>query len=751
VLETDNAGSEQRWFASCARGLAPMLADELGALGARDVTAEEAGVHFTGPTAILYRACLWSRLASRVLLPLGEGPAGDAASLYATVLEIPWHRLLADGASIGVSFQGSNAEIRDTRFGAQRSKDAIVDALRGAGLPRPRVEPARPDLRVSVRLRGAAASVALDLAGESLHRRGYRKGAGAAPLKENLAAALLMRAGWPEMAARGGALIDPLCGSATLLIEGAFMAADRAPALERERFGFHGWRGHEESQWQAIRADARGRAERGLAGELPEIRGYDGDPRVIRHAEANIAAAKLGRVVRVSVKALREIRKPTHRPLPDGLLIANPPYGERLGDAKSLAPLYRSLGELMHDQFAGWQAAILSPEKSLGQATGLRSHRQYAFWNGRLPVSLLLFDLRDNRLADSVVAEEASAPGSRAPSTDGEQDASDSGAGDGGDGSAGATMFANRLRKNQRRLASWLRRSNEECYRLYDADMPEYALAVDRYGDWLHVAEYRAPASVAPEAAARRLQEAIAALPGATGVAADHVVVKQRQRQKGAAQYERQGEGGELLSVREGAVRLLVNLTDYLDTGLFLDHRALRRRIGAEARGRRFLNLFCYTGSATVHAAAGGARRCTSVDLSNTYLGWLRRNLAHNGLAESAHDIVRADCLRWLVEDKGEYDLVLLDPPSFSNSARMEDSFDVQRDHPALLEAAMARLAPDGCVYFSTNRRRFRLADTVAEQFDCREITGETLDPDFPRRPPPHRCWTLRHRGSNPA
>jgi 23S rRNA (guanine2445-N2)-methyltransferase / 23S rRNA (guanine2069-N7)-methyltransferase len=723
------------WLATCARGLAPILCRELQMLGAENVSEEAAAVRFSGSRATLYRACLWSRTASRILLPIGGGGAADADALYRLVLELPWHRLLADGASIAVDFHGTNAAIRDSRFGARRTKDGIVDQLRAAGLARPEVDPRAADLRIVLRLQGDRADVALDLSGDSLHRRGYRRGTGAAPMKETLAAAMLLRADWPELAARGDALIDPLCGAATLLIEGAFMAADRAPGLDRERYGFRGWRDHDPAQWAAIVADARARASRGLASELPEIRGYDEDPRVIRRAEENIAAAGLSRQVRVAVKSLRQLRRPTHRPLERGLVVCNPPYGERLGRGADLAPLYRHLGELMSREFRGWKAAILTGDRELGRATGLRSHRQYALFNGRLPVTLLLFDLDvENRLRDAPTTADA---GRTAP-------AAEPGGALASPLSDGALMFANRLRKNQRRLQRWLKRENISCYRLYDADMPEYAVAVDRYGDRLHVAEYRAPASVDAQAAAARLDEVRAALPQATGVPAERIVFKTRERQRGAAQYDRHAARGEELEVREGDCRFYVNLTDYLDTGLFLDHRPLRLRIGREARGKRFLNLFCYTGTATVHAAVGGAAATTSVDLSNTYLAWLRRNLALNGLGESRHRFERADCPRWLREGEERYDIVLLDPPSFSNSARMADSFDVQRDHATLIGAAMERLEPGGWLYFSTNRRRFRLDPGLAERFHCEDITEATLDVDFPRRPAPHRCWRLQ-------
>ena len=499
------------------------------------------------------------------------------------------------------------------------------------------------------------------------------------------------------------------------------------------RFGFEHWRGHNAPQWQAILADARGRAERGRASTLPEIRGYDADPRIIRTAQENIARVGLEQVVRVSARPLAQMTRPSHVPLPLGLVVCNPPYGERLGEKEELRQLYHQLGEVLVREFSGWQAAVFTSDLELGKAIGLRSHKRYALWNGALAAHLLLFDLVDNKLRP--LPQEGAAGASSATEAAGPVELTE-----------GAQMFANRIRKNRKRLASWVKREQLECYRLYDADMPEYAVAVDIYGERVCVAEYQAPAGVDPEAAARRLDEVRAALPGALDVDPEAIVYKQRRRQRGTQQYQKQDSRGELFTVREGRARLLVNLQDYLDTGLFLDHRPLRRRLGAEAGGRDFLNLFCYTGSATIHAALGGARSTTSVDLSNTYLGWLRKNLAHNGLDERDNVLVRANCLQWLQQARGSYDLVLLDPPSFSNSSAMAESFDIQRDHPELVTAAMAVLRPGGRLYFSNNRRGFKLDPSLEREFLCEDISRSTLDPDFERNPKIHCCWSIGHR-----
>jgi 23S rRNA (guanine2445-N2)-methyltransferase / 23S rRNA (guanine2069-N7)-methyltransferase len=715
------------WFATCPKGVESLLAAELGALGAATTRETVAGVHFAGPRALAYRACLWSRLANRILWPLAQIEAGDGDTLYRGLKEVDWGTLFAVQCSITVDFSGTNSGIRNTQFGAQRSKDAVVDWFVAATGQRPSVDRANPDVRLNVRLVRDRANLSIDLSGGSLHQRGYRQQAGAAPLKENLAAAVLLRADWPGIAARGGALVDPMCGSATLLLEGAMMAADIAPGLQRRRFGFEHLLLHDPRQWQAVRADAESRAQRGRAAQLPEFRGYDWDPAVIRRAQDNIACIGLEKIVRVSCKPVAQMQRPSDRPLPPGLLVCNPPYGERIGEKERLAGLYRQLGEVMLAEFSGWQAAILTADLDLGKATGLRSHKRYALFNGAIATSLLLFDLSNNELRDSArnSPDRAQVPVAL---------------------SDGATMFANRIRKNHKRLSGWVQREQVECYRLYDADMPEYAVAVDVYGAHVHVAEYQAPREVPAEAAERRLDEVRSALPAALGIAAQNIVYKQRSRQRGKEQYAKQDNRGELLTVKEGAAQLLVNLWDYIDTGLFLDHRLLRLRIGREAAGKDFLNLFCYTGTATVHAGLGGALSTTSVDLSNTYLDWLGKNLAANGLGEGRNTVVREDCRTWLARTHNRYDLILLDPPSFSNSRAMTDSFDVQRDHVSLVQLAMRVLRREGRLYFSNNRRGFKLDTALQDEFYCEDITAQTVAPDFQRNQKIHCCWSVQHR-----
>ncbi|WP_257283456.1 bifunctional 23S rRNA (guanine(2069)-N(7))-methyltransferase RlmK/23S rRNA (guanine(2445)-N(2))-methyltransferase RlmL [Endozoicomonas sp. SESOKO1] len=714
-------------FASCPRGVESLLAQELKELGASDVAETVAGVSFAGKLELAYKACLWSRLASRILLRLGEVDAGDKQALYQGVQSFDWDEHLDQGSSFRVDFNGSTPDITHTRFGSQFVKDAIVDQLRDRYGWRPSVDNSKPDLRVNVHARNGRAFIAIDLSGQSLHERGYRLEAGEAPLKENLAAAILYRARWPELAKQGSTLLDPMCGSGTFLIEGAMMAADIAPGLLRARFGFDKWMGHIPKIWLAVLEQARARRTAGLAAMQATIVGYEGLPKIVGRARANIQRAGLAKLITVKPQELASLK--VDPDLQPGLVIANPPYGERMGDEASLVYLYKHLGEKIKQQTPGWQAAIFTASQALARSLGMGPKKSYTLFNGALSCKLFLYDVRERQAGQPTFGQnrqESVANTSFKAST------------------AGGEMFANRLKKNLKQLGKWARNANIDCYRLYDADMPEYAVAVDLYRDWVHVQEYAAPKSIDETKAHQRLLEALEVIPGVLGIPDSHVVFKRRERQSGKRQYEKLEQSGDMLEVKEGDCRLLVNLRDYLDTGLFLDHRKMRLRIAREAAGKDFLNLFCYTGTATVHAAVAGAASTTSVDLSNTYLGWARKNLALNGLVDRKHRLEQADCLQWLKQETRNYDLIFMDPPTFSNSKRLRGVFDVQEAHVELIERAMARLKPGGVLYFSNNFRRFHLAKELEQKFRVEEITAATIDRDFQRRPGIHRCWCIQ-------
>ncbi|SFB89255.1 23S rRNA (guanine2445-N2)-methyltransferase / 23S rRNA (guanine2069-N7)-methyltransferase [Microbulbifer thermotolerans] len=726
---TEYLAGTQTFTATCPKGLEGLLVAELRDLGAVEIREQPAAVHFTGPLALAYRCCLWSRLANRVLLCLAQVRIDNAEDLYHAVVELPWEQHISPSGTLWLQFSGTNREIRNSQFGAQKAKDAIVDRLRKQSGARPQVSRHNPDLTVALRLHRDKLDIAVDLSGDSLHKRGYRTHIGAAPLKENLAAALLLRAGWPQIAAAGGALLDPMCGSGTILVEGAMMAADIAPGLQRDSFGFERWLNHQSDIWNCLREEALERRRRGLERELPEIRGYDADAKVLFAAEANIARAGLERHVRVSCRPVSAFKVPTHRQVKRGLVLTNPPYGERLGEQEALRETYAELGRQLKREFPGWQVGIFTGNPELGFDTGLRSHKQYQLYNGSIPSRLLMFNVREHA-ADAKVEE-----GKPALSPE-------------------AEMVANRLRKNLRTIGKWAQRNGIDCYRLYDADLPEYAAAIDIYqsldgGRHAHVQEYRAPSTVDEHKARTRLRDLVRAVQQVLEIPQGAISIKERRRHshKSGGQYRKQTEAAKSFWVNEYGAELEVNLYAYLDTGLFLDHRPVRQYLRERAHGKRFLNLFCYTASATVQAALGGCRQSTSVDMSKTYQAWAARNFRRNHLDGRQHQLVEADCLRWLdsaqQNRRGGYDLIFLDPPSFSNSAKMRGVLDIQRDHAKLIRQCMNLLGPEGTLVFSNNLRTFKMDKELAAEFNVETLP--LLDRDFQRNPKIHNVWEIKH------
>jgi len=707
-------------FITVPGGLEELLKQELAELGAEELALTQAGIFCRASLETSYRICLWSRLATRVLLLLGEAEVDNEQQLYQAARQLPWEDHVGVEQSIAVTCTTRRSLLENSRFAALRLKDAIVDRFRDLESRRPDVDPETPDCRFHLYLEKNRAFFYLDLGGGSLHRRGYRIAGTEAPLKENLAAALLLRSGWPEIAATGGGLVDPMCGSGTFLLEAAAIAGDLAPRLGRESFGFMRWKQHQEEVWLRLLQEAKRRAAAGRR-KIPFITGFDQDAAAVGRTRQAVLQAGLDNRIRVKTAALTAA---TAEQLDQdkGLCIINPPYGERLGDHLVLKRLYRQIGEFWQ-RLPGWQAGLLTSDADLARQVGFRARRSTRVMNGPLECRFYQFELIPERRVSvdtDPVRQQAVLQ---------------------------ADMFRNRLRKNLRRIGKWARRSRVSCYRLYDRDLPEFALAVDRYQDWLHVQEYRPPARVDGRLAEARFEAAIDVILDELDVPAENVVCKQRQRQKGSRQYERRSTRDEFYRVQESGLSFWVNLHDYLDTGLFLDQRLTRERLRDMAAGKRFLNLFCYTGSASVYAAAGGAESTTSVDLSQTYLDWAGRNLRLNGFHGRRHQLLRAHCLDWLQREKSSFDLIFLDPPTFSNSKRFKGHFDIQEDHLQLLRLTMARLTKDGSLVFSTNRRNFQLDARVMELWQVEDWTEKTRSEDFNRKPPAHRCWLLRHRG----
>ncbi len=692
------------------------------------------GVEIHAGLEAAYRVCLHSRLANRVFCELDAGPAGDEDELYERAYGIDWREHLDARSSFAVAATLSRSKLNHGQYAALRVKDAIVDRFRAAGEDRPSVSRRQPDLQIHVNIHRDRATISLDLSGESLHRRGYRLQHGGAPLKEHLAAAMLRAAGWDRDAARRLRLLDPLCGSGTFAIEAALIAANRAPGLTRDYFGFLGWRRHRSDIWNACLEQARAEIE---PKSDARIVASDHDAAVLEIARANARRAGVEADIEFRHEQLAELE------LDDSggptLVITNPPWGQRLEADGGLAALYADLGAMLR-RTAPARLAVFSANPDLLHRLQLSRTSRKTVRNGPVECLFAEFDAGAGEIKPASPAPQARKLAAR--------------------DAASVEPLRNRLGKNARHLGRWASRQDVSCYRLYDADLPEFAFALDRYQSaldpavvWYHLQEYQAPPTIDAKLAAQRLELAAQAVREQFEVPAERLFVKLRQRQRGRQQYTRLDRKQEFFEVREGPASLLVNLSDYLDSGLFLDHRSTRRRVFDAAGGARVLNLFAYTGSVGVMAGLGGAREVVNVDLSANYLRWAEENHALNGLDDPArYRFLRGDALELLRDPasfapSAEFDLIFFDPPSFSNSSKMRQTLDIQRDHAGLIDAAMRLLAAEGLLLFSTNRRGFRLDDAVGERFDLRDITRATLPEDFRRRPGIHRCWEIRHPG----
>jgi len=714
-------------FATTARGFEELLKSELTELGAQDAKVAQGGVHYWADDETLYRTLLWSRLSSRILLPIVQAKVFSDLDLYSAVVGVNWLDYFDEKVHFFVDFNGTNQEIRHTQFGAMRVKDGIVDYFERHGRARPNVDKEQPDIRIHAYLNRDDVVLSLDLSGDALHMRGYREDTGKAPLRETLAAAIVLRSGWQK----GTPLVDPMCGSGTLLIEAAQMEAQIAPQLYRLHWGFDFWQGHNQVAWEKVKEEALALAEAEKQREnSPHFYGFDLDHRVLQKAKQNAKNAGVAHLMQWQQGDVAAIKNPS--PNLAGTVICNPPYGERLGTTPALIALYSVFGQRLKQQFAGWNASIFSGEPSLLDCLRLRSHRQFKAKNGPLDCVQKNYQIAERTEQSAVEnALEFDRTSSVTPEV--------------------AVDFANRLQKNIKKIEKWAKQQGLDAYRLYDADLPEYNLAVDRYAEHIVVQEYAAPKNIDENKARQRLLDAVNATLNVTGIETNKLILKVRQKQKGTNQYEKLANKGEYFYVNEYGAKLWVNLTDYLDTGLFLDHRLTRKMLGEMAQGKDFLNLFAYTGSATVHAALGKAKSTTTVDMSNTYLNWAEQNLLLNDIEGKQHKLIQADCLQWLEKCDRQFDLIFVDPPTFSNSKRMEDSWDVQRDHIKLMTNLKRILRPNGTIVFSNNKRGFKMDFAKLEELGLSavEISHKTLPLDFERNKQIHNCWLLQKDKNN--
>ena len=750
MSDTEQKAIVYEFNATCVKGAEKFVLDEIKGLGGipsiDNFVSEDCEevkntgvVKFRSNVAVAYKMCIWSQLANRVLLPLCHFSAANEQELYDGVYKEDWSEHIGEGATISIQAVLQDAFINHSNFATYKTKDAIVDQLRDKTGERPSIAAIRPDVPLHLFISKNEVTVSLDMSGDSLHRRGYRQVDVEAPMKETLAASFIAFAGvtraenTDDYQKQGlQQIIDPMCGSGTLLFESFIRLAGLAPGVRREYFGFLGWKKHDDKCWQDIVSEAKAlSSERAKSSNLPKIVGYDSDKLSIGTLRDNIRSLGWEEHIHVERRELNQLRIKGVGESNQNLIISNPPYGERLGDKDVLTYLYRFIGDRLRSDFVDWNVSLICSEVDLLDAMRLQSHDSQQVYNGPLKCFIRHYHVPSPEVSEKKFTSSAEYHWPELVACEDEE----------------GQAIANRIAKNYKQIKKWLKQENIRSFRLYDADMPEYNMAIDYYENRLHIQEYKAPNTIDLDKAQQRFKLAVKSVSQVLQVPRRRVFTKVRSQQKGKKQYQQQSKKGQFFVIDEQGAKLLINLTDYLDSGVFLDHRAIRYHFQKIAKGKRFLNLFSYTGTATIHAAIGGAKLTHSVDMSPTYSRWARSNLALNGFAESNHQVFQSDCEKWLNQCQYQYDIIFIDPPTFSNSKKMDKHFDVQADHVELITTALKRLEPGGELYFSTNYRRFEFDTEAFLAYTVEEVSRKTISKDYTlgskKSSKIHRCWKI--------
>lgn len=707
-------------IATSTMGLESVVARELQNLGYEPKNIEVGRTLFTGTERDICRANIHLRCAGHVLIRVGEFPCEDFGQLFDQTVELPWERWLPKNACFPVDGRSVRSTLSSVPAVQGVVKKAIVTRLQKAWKTETLPEDG-PKYPVEISLLKDRATLTIDTTGEGLHRRGYRKLVGAAPLRETLAAGLVLLSYWN----RERPLLDPFCGSGTIPIEAALIGRNIAPGLKRN-FISETWNQIPFQDW----VDVRLAAKEAILPDIPApIFGCDLDPDAVEMARYHAQMAGVSNDVRF---ACRDFLK-TESSDEYGCTIMNPPYGKWIGEYSELKALYFAIPSILQ-KLPTWSHYIYTAFPDFERLIGQEASRRRKIYNSRLECTYYQF-FGPRPPKETEPSEENSQPSSQ-PIRGVFGGLSDS-------VKNSAKDFERRLEKLNHHLRRWPTKRGITCFRVYDRDIPEIPLAIDRYEDCLHIAEYDRPNDRNAAQQGQWMDLMVEITGRVLDVPKEKIFVKRRQRQRGASQYERWDTRHFVIEAHEGGLKFFVNLSDYLDTGLFLDHRLTREMVRKEAAGKRFLNLFAYTGSFSVYAAAGGAQSVTTVDLSNTYLDWAQDNMELNGFRGPQFEYVRSDVFRFLnaLYDDEIFDLVVLDPPTFSNSKDLDD-WDVQRDHVEMLNLLISHLAPGGVIYFSNNNRRFKLDEDAIQGVFIREISNRTVPEDF-RNKRIHRCWRM--------
>lgn len=767
---------------TCADGLENALCTELDLFGLTGTRVRTGRVRASVALADFYKICLYSRVASRVLLPIGEYQfrqktqtinqvrdiSGKKTSrtletkaidedvpeaLYEFASRYDWTSIFGVDNTFAIRLSTDKRLMVNQQFATLRIKDAIADCFNRKLGKRPDVNKS-PDFHIYAHATSELAELYLDLSGTSLHRRGYRVANTDAPLKENLASALLYECGWHK--GEHTAIIDPMCGSGTLIAEALLMRTNYPVGIEKtgSDFGFYDWQHHDDELWQDLANDALSdfhdnldNLKKNLVDGSFIALALDADANAIKACHKNLIASALAPIaeyIRLEQRPLAQARPILSTISSDyPLVITNPPYGERLGDSDFIKPLYHGLGLIVADGLRTCgraDMAVLASHVEHADTLPIAEPKTLKCHNGALTVyfrhgaiDFAKSDYWANNLIINFTKKDINNPDSQ--------------------------EFINRLQKNIANLKKYAQKNHISNMRIYDADLPNYNVAIDVYGDKIHVQEYAPPKQIPADVAKTRFNLALSAVRDVFNVQRERIFIKTRMRQSGNDQYTKNDaqKHKKMMVACEHGAYLYVNFTDYLDTGLFIDHRNIRKIIKDESRGKDVLNLFAYTCTASVHSAMGGAKSVTSVDLSSNYLNWGKQNFALNGLDLTAttpdglpkYQFIAADTFGWLRANTEQYDLIFIDPPTFSNSKKFKGTFDVQRDHVALISRAMNRLRAGGVLYFSNNFTKFVLDDELKNRYDVVEMTDKTIGVDFNPKKPIHQSFKVTHKNQN--
>ncbi|MGL4524264.1 MAG: bifunctional 23S rRNA (guanine(2069)-N(7))-methyltransferase RlmK/23S rRNA (guanine(2445)-N(2))-methyltransferase RlmL [Spirochaetia bacterium] len=699
------------FLANCPLHAEDLLSQEIVDLGGTIVERVRSGVYFCGKIDLLYRSCLWLRTASSLKLVIKRFKAKDRPSFYQAILTNPWFDHMTSATSIACQVSSAPQSFAPNHFLALVVKDAIADSFRKVGRARPNVNTENPDLGVAVHMEGENGTLLLEL-GHALHQRSWRINAQSSEhgvvikkksssMQENLAAVLLYRSHWPKFARQGLAFVDAICWQGVTLFEAYAMATDYAPQLKKSSIGFEKWVQYDPALWQKCKEEANLRYEKGKE-NTPLFYGFDTNDTALDQARLCCEKAQFSHEIQFEKSHLLSLRPPCEK----GFMIINPKYSEQLNDAQKTEAFFHEVATYMKANLRGWNIAMTLPSEDALRYLDVRTDRLNTFYHGAEKRHLARFTLFSEAMITPL-------------SKQGER----------------MKLYLQDRYASLSDLAK--KKWKTSVYRLYCAEKPGYAALCDIYNDILVIQ----PFETSPE-----IKELTRACQEVAGINRVNTVIKKRRKMKESEQYETEKS---LVNVEkiviEGGLKFYVNLSAYIDTGFYLDHRPLRLWLSKECKGNTFLNLFCYTGAMSVVAAQAGARKICSVDASKTYLNIAEKNMKLNRLETLNAQWVRSDVHKFLQKNSDSWDIIYVDPPTYSNGTG-RDNFDVHRDHPRLLHLCIQALAPKGKIYFSTHSRKFRLDEKIECDYLVKDLTKASLDEDCQTDRPIHYLWEIKKR-----